>query len=139
MNWIQQTTERIRKHEGIILKPYRDSVGILTIGYGRNLESKGITLKEAEVLLRNDVFECIRYAEILPWFDELDDVRKSVIVEMLFNLGPKRFMSFKGMIEAIANAQFEIAAAEMLDSLWAKQVKGRASTLAQLMNTGGNY
>jgi lysozyme len=139
VNWIQQTTERIRKHEGIILKPYKDSVGILTIGYGRNLESKGITLKEADVLLRNDVFECIRYAEILPWFDELDDVRKSVIVEMLFNLGPKRFMSFKGMIEAIANGQFEIAADEMLDSLWAKQVKGRARTLAQLMNTGGNY
>lgn len=139
MHWVQETAERIKKHEGIVLRPYRDSVGVLTIGYGRNLESNGISQKEAELLLRNDIFEAIRYAEILPWFSELDEVRKSVIVEMLFNLGRKRFLSFHGMIEAIANGQFDIAAEEMLDSKWAQQVKGRASTLAQLMNTGGNY
>lgn len=120
-----------------MLKPYRDSVGVLTIGYGRNLEGKGITDKEAEFLLRNDIFEAIRYAELMPWFPDLDDARKSVVVEMIFNLGRKKFIQFRGMIEAIANEQYDIAAEEMLDSLWAKQVGKRAKTLAQLMRQGG--
>ena len=35
--------EMVAKHEGMVLEPYRDSLGISTIGIGRNLEDGGIT------------------------------------------------------------------------------------------------
>ena len=45
----------LRRHEGVRLKPYRDTVGKLTIGVGRNLDDVGITPDEATVLLRTDI------------------------------------------------------------------------------------
>ncbi len=40
----------IKRHEGLSLKPYMDSRGFLTIGYGRNLDANGISKSEAEYL-----------------------------------------------------------------------------------------
>ena len=39
--------EQLILHEGLRLKPYRDTVGKLTIGVGRNLDDVGITRAEA--------------------------------------------------------------------------------------------
>ena len=48
------------KHEGIKFKPYKDTVGKWTIGVGRNLDDKGISITEAMFLLQNDIDECER-------------------------------------------------------------------------------
>jgi lysozyme len=40
------------------------------------------------------------------------------------------------MWEAIEKVDFQWAGEEMLDSRWAKQVKGRATHLAEVMRTG---
>ena len=40
-------------------KPYKDTVGKLTIGVGRNLDDVGIGEEEAEVLLRNDIKDAV--------------------------------------------------------------------------------
>jgi len=45
---------QLRVHEGLRLDLYRDSVGVLTIGYGRNLQDCGISRVEAELLYRLD-------------------------------------------------------------------------------------
>lgn len=45
------------RHEGLKLKPYRDTVGKLTIGAGRNLNDLGISEREAMFLLDNDIME----------------------------------------------------------------------------------
>ena len=47
----------IKAHEGLKLKPYRCSSGKLTIGYGRNLDDRGITVLEANELFENDIIE----------------------------------------------------------------------------------
>ena len=50
-----------KRHEGTgpmqngRLMPYHDSVGKLTIGYGRNIEDTGVTPEEALYLLQNDL------------------------------------------------------------------------------------
>ena len=44
--------EYLKQEEGFRSKPYKDSEGVLTIGYGLNL-SEGITRAEAEWLLRS--------------------------------------------------------------------------------------
>lgn len=131
--------ERIKQHEGFRGKPYRCTAGKLTIGYGRNIEDNGITEAEASFLLDNDLKRCeSECRQIFYWFDNLDDTRRSVIVEMDFNLGLKKFLGFKKMLAACEKKDYELAAREMLDSLWARQVGQRAETLADLMKGKSN-
>jgi len=127
----------IKKHEGLRLKPYRDSVGKLTIGYGRNLDDRGITRDEAEYMLNNDVSRCMaELRQNLPWFDRLDPVRQDVLIDMCFNLGIGSLLKFNQTLGHIEKAEYDLAADCMLDSLWAKQVGARAVELSFMMRTG---
>ena len=127
---------RLCRHEGMMLKPYRCPTGRLTIGVGRNLEDTGLSKSEALFLLDNDLrrveLECAR---AFDWFDTLDDVRKRVLIEMAFNMGLSGLMTFRNMLKAIKQKDYVKASEEMLNSLWAKQVKTRAYRLAHIMET----
>lgn len=141
MNTINESAllRQLRLHEGVRLKPYRCTAGFLTIGVGRNLEARGITSEEADVLLRNDVVDVIAgLAMELPWIWELSDVRQRVLVDMAFNLGVEGLLQFKNTLAAIQAGDYKRAAAMMLDSRWASQVGGRARRLARMMETGAD-
>lgn len=127
------------RHEGLRLKPYRCTAGKLTIGVGRNLDEAGISETEAMMLLNNDVEKCIQQAKSnLPWFAGLDNVRKAVVVSMVFNLGIEGFAKFKSTIASIKAGKYDEAADNMMQSLWAKQVGKRAEELSYMMRTGHN-
>lgn len=127
-------------HEGLELKPYKDTVGKLTIGVGRNLTDRGITKDEAYYLLRNDVAIVITELDKnLNWWKSLDEVRQRVLADMCFNLGISKLLGFKNTLELIRKGDYEAASSAMLNSLWAKQVKGRAARLANMMRTGKDY
>jgi lysozyme len=133
--------DRLRKqlnlHEGRRLKPYRDTVGKLTIGVGRNLTDRGISPAESDLLLTNDIDEHLHdLLAVAPWINGLDEVRQRVLVDMAFNLGVPGLLKFKSTLAAIKDGRYEDAAKGMLKSLWAKQVKGRATRLAEMMRTG---
>ena len=49
----------------------------------------------ADMLLSHAMNESFEQCENLPWFNELDDVRKRVIVNMVFNMGMPTFKRFK--------------------------------------------
>ena len=51
--------DMIRTNEGYRQFPYRCTADKLTIGIGRNLDDKGISPEEANMLLENDIAECI--------------------------------------------------------------------------------
>jgi lysozyme len=129
-------TTLIKKHEGLRLKPYRCSVGKLTIGYGRNLSDVGITQAEAELLLKHNIDGVIKQAETLSFFSSLNDVRQAVIVDMIFNMGFPRFNQFKKTIASIEQEAWQAAANEMLNSRWARQVGNRSKTLSDMMRYG---
>jgi lysozyme len=125
------------RHEGIRLRPYRDTRHKLTIGVGRNLDDVGVTRAEALMLLNNDIARVRREVEgAFSWFSGLNPVRKDVVLDMVFNLGLTRFRRFKKTIAAIMAKDWEKAAREMLNSQWAKQVGRRARELAAMMNRG---
>lgn len=129
--------EQLKKHEGLRLKPYKDTVGKSTIGIGRNLEDKGITEQEALFMLNNDVdYFYTNLSKILPWFNNIDDARQNVLVNMAFNLGVSGLMSFKNTLKLAQKGQYIAASSAMLDSKWAKQVGYRAEDLAEQMRTG---
>ena len=153
----EELVKIIAKHEGMVLEPYRDSLGISTIGIGRNLEDRsisdgelmhmnktledvvnnGLTEEEAYYLCNNDIM--IVEKELVarkPLVLQLDDIRQMCLVDMGFNMGVPRLMKFVNMWEAIDEADFQWASEEMLDSRWAKQVKTRATYLSEVMRTG---
>ncbi|HEX9879647.1 MAG TPA: hypothetical protein VGB25_05595 [Candidatus Binatia bacterium] len=71
--------EMLIRHEGLRLKPYRGTVGKLTIGVGRNLDDAGITRDEALALLRHDIDRVRKeVSAAFPWFGGLNPVRKDV-------------------------------------------------------------
>jgi lysozyme len=121
--------------EGLRLFPYRCPAGKLTIGYGRNLEERGISRPEAEALLENDLLDAYEVASKYSWFPALSTDRKLVIVDMIFNLGANGFSKFARMHEALELHDYDWAAKEMLDSRWATQVGRRSRILASLMSS----
>ena len=129
--------ETLIRHEGIRLKPYKDSMGKITIGIGRNLDDMGISTEEAGLMFLNDLDRVER--ELLTnfkWLPALSDVRQEVLMNMCFNLGITRLNGFRKMLAALADRNYEQAAVEMLDSKWATQVGSRALRLAEQMRSG---
>lgn len=126
----------LKDDEGLSLKPYRCTSDKLTIGYGRNLEDVGISEKEADYLLNNDVVDCIRLLQGYAWFNSLNEARQYVIINMVFNLGLTRFLKFTETIKALKKQDYLKASLEMLDSQWAQQVKSRATRLSNIMCKG---
>ena len=131
--------ERIKRHEGLRLRPYRDSLGNASIGYGHYLRIP-INENAALTILRNDIANACLAAYNLPAAvisaGGITEGRKEVLIEMIFNLGFHGVLGFKRMLKAIEKEDFDLAAREMLDSLWALQVKDRARELADIMREG---
>ncbi len=124
----------IKRQEGLRLKPYIDSVGKLTIGYGRNLDDVGISEAEANSMLDADLRIAINEVQrLFPWLINLSESRKNVIYNMAFNMGLPTLQKFKNMIAAINCGDYITAADEMLNSKWARQVGIRADELANIM------
>lgn len=131
---IEDVNGLIKLHEGKRLKPYLCTAGKLTIGYGRNLEDVGISDREAHILLANDVKKCLNDLKgNLNFWHELSAVRQAVLIDMCYNLGWGGLSKFKHFLAALEAKDFNMAAAEMLDSKWAKQVGTRATRLHHMM------
>jgi lysozyme len=133
---ISAVRQLVAREEALRLKPYRDTKGKLTIGYGRNLDDVGITDEEALLMLEHDIRRSVSDAMNFSWFTGLSETRQNVIVSMLFNLGLPKFSEFKRMHAAIVRGDWDAAANEMMSSAWAAEVKSRAVELAGMMKNG---
>jgi len=133
---IPQLKEELKIDEGFRECVYKCSAGKLTIGYGHNVEDNPIPEAFADQLLGYDIAGALAECERFDWFFDLDDVRKRVIINMVFNLGFNGVSKFKKMIAALEEKRFSLAASEMLDSRWANQVGRRALRLSKMMHEG---
>jgi len=130
----------IKGHEGCKNEIYTDSLGILTCGVGHAL-LPGSTVPSSviSIFFQEDLAQAERdfygliMKGILP--ENLSDVRHAVIIDMLFNLGRPRFLTFRNFLSALGKSDWQKAKTEMLDSKWARQVGGRARTLAKMMGS----
>ncbi len=134
------TKSLIKKHEGCRTKPYRDSMGILTIGFGRNLEGKGISIQEANELLENDLLDAevslvnIFGIEIFS----IGEKRVAALLDMIFNLGERGLRKFVKMVQAVKDRNWGEAAKQAEDSAWFQQVGGRSREDIELLIEGDN-
>ena len=134
---------QLRRHEGLRLDLYLCSENIQTIGYGRAIGLNGISEAEAEFMLLNDLVACESELKNEGWYNQLDETRRAVVLNMAFNLGKPKLMQFKKFIGALSDDDYETASKEMVTgsdgvspSKWASQVGKRAYELADQMRTG---
>lgn len=130
-------SKQLEIDEGRRRRLYRDTVGKLTIGVGRNIEDRGLRDDEIDLMLSNDIDEAVSIARsVIPIFDKLDDVRQEVVANMALNLGQTRLAGFKQFIGALMRFDFQRATTEMMDSKWYEQVGDRGKRLAYAMREG---
>lgn len=122
-------------HEGWRNFPYTDTLGNLTIGVGFNLSDRGLS----DDWIQNQFFSDVNFFHKnlyeFPWYHLMSENRQVVLIDMAF-MGWKKFLGFEKMIQALENLDYEAAAEEILNSDWAKEVKGRAIQLSEGMRTG---
>jgi lysozyme len=114
---------RLMEDEGYRQHPYKCTADKWTIGYGRNLEAKGISRHEAILMLKNDVNECeadLRELFGPAFWDTIDKVRQNAMLNMRFQLGGRGFRGFVNMIDAIMQRKWIEAGWAALDSKWAR-------------------
>ena len=146
----QHLRQSISGHEGLMLKVYDDATGRvvnpgtlvqgwLTIGYGRNLVGRGITLNEAEVLLAND-FAAVEdeLDRQFPAWREWSEPRQWAIFELGYNLGVTRFATeWPNTAARLRAGDFAAVASTLAASKWRTQVgEGRAAPIIAAMQRG---
>ena len=134
---IPEAVNMLMNDEGYSKLPYKDNLGILHIGYGFNLEVVGLSIKESTIILRLrvDDIEAKLFSEF-EWFRPLDLRRQSVIISMVYQMGFNDFKSFKKMIKALADKDYDLASEEGLDSLWSLQTPTRAIRHMEVLRRG---
>ena len=138
---IEQLTAQLRRDEGTRATAYQDHLGYWTIGVGRLIDSRkpgaGLRPDEIDYLLRNDINDRVQaLTKALLWFDQLDEARQGVLLNMAFQLGTSGLLGFKSTLALIADGKYAEAAEQMLKSKWATQTPARAKRLAEQMKTG---
>lgn len=143
---LKRLKKQLEIDEGKKLTVYLDHLGYPTVGIGhliketdppeiRNLRvGDKITEEQCSQLFIADVSIAIADCTII--FDEWDSFPSEVqeiLVNMLFNLGRPRFLTFRQMIAAVYQREWKKAAQEMAESKWARQVGNRASRLISRM------
>jgi len=145
----------LERDEGYRANLYLDTEGLLTFGIGRCLQTNPLTGDEwrllydngelavslsisgARRLLASGILQCQTQCAIaFPWWPALDDVRKEVITMLAYNIGLPKLFKFKNMLAAIKAGDYNVAADELEDSLWFKQVKSRGPRLVEQLRSG---
>lgn len=132
---------QLRGDEGVRRCVYKDSLGYDTIAVGRLVDSRkpGAGLRDDEItyLLHNDIDDRINaLMKALPWFQNLDDARQGVLLNMSFQLGVDGLLAFKNTLAAVQGGRYDEAAFDMTQSKWAQQTPERAKRLSEQMRTG---
>ena len=129
-------TEMLKRHEGYRALAYIDTRNNLTVGYGRNLSTTGLSQAEAECLLRRDVNRASEFLSSYPFWQSLSNARRAVRIDMCFNVGERCFSEFVKMIEALYLEDYVQASHEMLLSRAANECPERYRELAAGMAKG---
>lgn len=129
-------TARCKVNEGFRSAKYTDSRGFLTIGYGFNVDA-GISEFCAASLLEAQLAQDEAELSGFPWYQQADTVRRSVLLELMFNMGLTKLQGFHNMLAAVDRQDWETAAAELKSSAWFGQVGQRGPQLVRLLHDGG--
>ena len=151
-NPVDIVVERLKTEEGLRLDVYRDSEGVLTIGYGFNLEvpldaeeraylnghdpADGVTQEQAEWLLRHRAERSVEGFQRRwpPYADQPFPVRVA-LADMAYQLGDTGLAEFHTMLQLLEQGDYAAAADDALQTLWAREVPDRARRVTDLFRS----
>lgn len=146
----QYLQEDIEADEGLRLRPYRDSKGNWTIGYGHELAADptlnaqlthlvevGISTDQAQALCAKDIATAKTELDLhVPWWRQMSDPRQDVFANLTFNMGIGGFLTFQHTLAAAQRGDYDAAANNLAASEWDVEVKDRAPRLVAQLRTG---
>lgn len=102
----------------------------------KSFYEKGIAESEAYYLFENDYRKVEKQVDSLFFWltNHPEEVRK-ILINMTFQMGINKVVTFKKMISAIKLKDYKTAALEMKDSNWYKQTTNRANRLTKRMQS----
>ena len=122
--------EQIKQSEGFRPTVYKCTEGYDTIGYGFAIKDLVLGEDICDIILERKVAELkLRIQQKFPFYDDMAEAVKDVIVEMCYQMGVSGFSKFKKTIDHLMRKDYKAASEEMLDSRWAKQTPNRAKKL----------
>lgn len=144
---------RTKKHEGFRSRPYKDTRGKWTVGYGFNLQEphvakavpnavklglRDLTTQEADAIYAPLYAKAQLDAQMYAGkaWNQLDPVRQEALTDMSYQLGGPKLAKFKNMNAALQKGDYVRASQEALNSDYAKQVPRRARENAKLIMLG---
>ena len=143
---MEKLQEELENDEGVKYEIYNDHLGYPTFGIGHLIldsdpeygSDTGTEVSEDRVkeAFASDVVGVVSDCETLyPDFEELPEDAQRIIANMMFNMGRPRLSKFKGMKRGVDAQDWNMAADEMVDSSWYKQVTNRADRLVERMRS----
>lgn len=130
-----QLERAIMDEEGFRSKPYRDILGVETVGFGTNL-AQGITREEGRYLMRGRLMSSVRaLASQWPRLADLNLHVQAALADMSYQLGVRGVMGFHAMLACleVEPPDLECAHDEALDSMWARVTPNRARRVTDRM------
>lgn len=139
--------EMIKKHEGVRTKPYKDSLGLWTVGVGHLIGdgkslppewNRELSMEEVDALFVKDYFSHKAAAVKMPGYDQVNKPAQGALIDLTFNMGNTWFKKWPRFVQAMTQGNVGAAADELENSKWYNQVKSRAKTIVGLIRQGAN-
>jgi len=143
---IDKLREELKIDEGVKYEIYLDHLNLPTFGighlirdtdmeYGQAVGTK-VTEDRVNECFASDTSSVLKDCETLfSSFYDLPEEVQLIIANMMFNMGKPRLSGFKKFIAAIENKDWSVAAKEMINSRWYRQVTSRAERLVNRMRS----
>jgi lysozyme len=139
----EDTKAMIIEHEGIRYEPYKDSLGLWTVGVG-HLIGDGKTLppeynrkfshEEVMAMFEKDYEKHKKQAQSnVPGFGKYDSLGQAALVDLTFNMGPGWPKKFKNTSAKLAAGDTAGAAEGLTNSKWYTQVGRRAPIITGMI------
>ncbi len=148
---VDRLKDSLRKEEGLVLHPYKCPAGKRTIGYGHNIEAKGlpkyidfylsehgeITLEMAEFMLDVDMIQAtadtVKLFSLKAW-EWLTELRREVLIEMVYNMGS--ISKWYHLIASVETQDAQGCINSMELSLWHTQLPERSNRMIKKFRDG---
>ena len=133
-------------HEGVRNHPYKDSLGLWTVGVG-HLIGDGKSLpkemdrkfsdSEISEMFEIDYAKHKKIAEGTPGYNKANKAGQGAMIDLGFNMG-KWWPKWPNTSKALKAGDFNAAARGLEDSKWYTQVGNRAKTIVSLIESAGD-
>lgn len=130
---VSRLLDRVLLHEGFESEPYPDPL----LGWEKPTFGHGLTYiteEESKFLAQRRLkahYKALCKAH--NWLTRRPVEAQEVVTEMAYQMGTTGCLNFRKMWAALKSKDYDQAANEMLDSLWAKQTPNRAKDLSEIM------